>query len=175
MTPIVAYDMQHMGKQQRGFTHTRTRESRGFTLIELLVVIAIIGILSSVVLASLNGARKKGRDARRISDLKQLQLALEMCYDAGSTCTGGATEYPDALSALAPTYISTVPLDPQTGLAYGYYNLLNDNVTDCAVAGGVCSSYVLRATMEGAVPAGSITGTRGGENCSTALFYCIQP
>ena len=43
-----------------------------------LVVIAIIGILSSVVLASLNGARKKGRDARRISDLKQIQLALEM-------------------------------------------------------------------------------------------------
>jgi len=55
---------------------------RGFTLIELLVVIAIIGILSSVVLASLNSARQKGRDARRISDVKQVQLALELFYDA---------------------------------------------------------------------------------------------
>ena len=66
-----------------GSTLIRTGKSaRGFTLIELLVVIAIIGILSSVVLASLNSARKKGRDARRIADLKQLQLALELYYDA---------------------------------------------------------------------------------------------
>lgn len=54
---------------------------KGFTLIELLVVIAIIGILSSVVLASLNSARMKARDARRIADLKQIQLALQMYYD----------------------------------------------------------------------------------------------
>lgn len=54
---------------------------RGFTLIELLVVIAIIGMLSSVVLASLNSARAKARDARRISDMKQVQLALELFYD----------------------------------------------------------------------------------------------
>ncbi len=54
----------------------------GFTLIELLVVIAIIGVLASIVLASLNSARQKSRDARRIADVKQLQLALELYYDA---------------------------------------------------------------------------------------------
>ena len=54
---------------------------RGFTLIELLVVIAIIGLLSSVVFASLNSARAKARDARRVSDLKQVQTALALCYE----------------------------------------------------------------------------------------------
>lgn len=59
--------------------------SRGFTLIELLVVIAIIGLLSSVVLASLNSARTKSRDSNRISDLRNIQLALEMYYDKYET------------------------------------------------------------------------------------------
>lgn len=54
------------------------RTSSGFTLIELLVVVAIIGILASIVLVSLNGARMKARDARRISDLKAIQTALEL-------------------------------------------------------------------------------------------------
>ena len=62
----------------------KTSYKKGFTLIELLVVIAIIGILSSIVLASLNSARKKGRDARRVADIKQIQLALELYYDANS-------------------------------------------------------------------------------------------
>jgi len=50
----------------------------GFTLIELLVVISIIGMLSSVVLASLNSARAKARDASRIATLKQIQVAIEV-------------------------------------------------------------------------------------------------
>ena len=54
---------------------------RGFTLIELLVVISIIGLLSSIVLTSVNSARKKARDARRIADVKQIQTALEFYYD----------------------------------------------------------------------------------------------
>lgn len=55
---------------------------RGFTLIELLVVISIISLLSSVVFSSVNTARFKARDARRMSDLRNLQLALELYRDA---------------------------------------------------------------------------------------------
>ena len=71
------------------FTH---RSSRGFTLIELLVVIAIIGMLSSVILASLNTARSKSRDARRLEDLKQIANTI-VASETGATaaftaCTG---------------------------------------------------------------------------------------
>ncbi len=59
--------------------------SKGFTLIELLVVVAIISVLSSIVMASLNSARAKGRDAKRISDLHNIQLALELYFDKFGT------------------------------------------------------------------------------------------
>lgn len=58
---------------------------KGFTLIELLVVIAIIGLLASIVLVALNSARAKARDSRRMSDLHNVQLALEMYYDRYGT------------------------------------------------------------------------------------------
>lgn len=129
-----------------------TRSSRGFTLIELLVVIAIIGILSSVVLASLNSARAKGRDARRISDLKQLQLALELYYDGNSTApqtypvatTAGGTDIATALTALAPTYISTIPDDPNASSGSYYYY---------SPTGG--ATYCLGANIEGTPPTSS--------------------
>jgi len=71
------------------------KSKKGFTLIELLVVIAIIGILSSVVLASLNAARNKGSDAAVKADLAGARAAAELYYDSasntycptGSTCT----------------------------------------------------------------------------------------
>lgn len=52
----------------------------GFTLIELLVVISIIALLSSIVLTSLNSARSNARDASRIAQIKELQIALELYY-----------------------------------------------------------------------------------------------
>lgn len=62
---------------------------KGFTLIELLVVIAIIGILSSVVLASLNTARGKGADAATKSNLNNIRAQAEIVYDDGSGSYAG--------------------------------------------------------------------------------------
>jgi len=56
-------------------------KNKGFTLIELLVVVAIVGLLASVVLVSMKGARAKARDARRLQDMHQIILALQLHYD----------------------------------------------------------------------------------------------
>ena len=69
------------------------RGRRGFTLIELLVVIAIIGILSTLAVVALNSARQRSRDAKRVSDVRQIQTSLEL----GFSESGG---YPSESSAV---------------------------------------------------------------------------
>ncbi|QQG46145.1 MAG: prepilin-type N-terminal cleavage/methylation domain-containing protein [Candidatus Niyogibacteria bacterium] len=116
----------------------------GFTLIELLVVIAIIGVLASVVLASLNSARRKSRDARRVADVKQMQLALELYFD-----TEG--EYPDATSKLAPDYIPAVPTDPVGQVAYPYNAYTATTISagnDCDEATETCLYYHVGTNLE---------------------------
>src|SRR6056297_1688593 len=61
---------------------------KGFTLAELLVVISIIGILSSITLVNLKGVREKVRDANRISDMKQIIVAIELYRDKNGDLPG---------------------------------------------------------------------------------------
>ncbi len=149
-------------------------KNKGFTLIELLVVIAIIGILSSVVLASLNTARQKGRDARRISDIKQIQLALELNYDSTQS-------YPVALSALATAgYITTVPKDPSDNSDYGYIQLTSGSKYILGAQLEVAAANPLNSDYDGnqaitlrgvATNCNSNAGTPG----ATEVVYCVQP
>ncbi len=55
---------------------------KGFTLIELLVVISIIGVISSVIFVNIKTARAKARDVRRLSDMHQMQIALDMYFNS---------------------------------------------------------------------------------------------
>lgn len=83
----------------------RLGHARGFTLIELLVVIAIIGILSSVVLASLNTARNKGADAAIKSNLDSARAQAELFYDSNNQSYSGVCA---AASSATPGGILTM-------------------------------------------------------------------
>jgi type II secretion system protein G len=145
--------------------------SKGFTLIELLVVIAIIGLLASIIVASLNTAQQKGRDARRIADLKEVQLAIELYYDANSnypiqgsalSATPSAANIP---TGLAPTYISQLPTDPSQPASgasqyyYQYESLASDGVTACG--SGTCPDYVIVAHLEAGANSSTWVGSSG--------------
>lgn len=82
------------------FNKNRTR---GFTLIELLVVIAIIGLLSTIIAAPIQNARKKARDAKKIAELKSLQLAIEQFGESNDS------NYPLTLAELSPGYMPLLP------------------------------------------------------------------
>mgnify|MGYP001566834338 CR=1 FL=1 len=95
------------------------RTSRGFTLVELLVVIAIIGILSSIVMVALGGAKEKSRDSKRLADMASIKLALALYYNDNymypKNIYGTGAAAPD--SGLAPLYLPVVPRDPKANPA----------------------------------------------------------
>lgn len=168
--------------------------SRAFTLIELLVVIAIIGILTAIVITNLATSRAKARDAKRVSDLGQIQLALELYFDrckqypafiAGTPGSGtGSVTLNTSFNNNCPsgvslgTYISQIPKD-SSGANYDYYV---DNMSGP-------SDYILHATLEypnSAVQNGldssnlpswasGMTPPPTCSNASNSTNYCLGP
>ena len=128
-------------------------KNKGFTLIELLVVIAIIGILSSVVLASLNSARNKGSNTATKNNLANMRAQAELFYDTGNTydslcgqatiaqmiasannSSGGTT----VCNAAASAWAASAPLRggghwcvDWTGASKGISAALGQNITTC--------------------------------------------
>jgi prepilin-type N-terminal cleavage/methylation domain-containing protein len=118
-------------------------KKQGFTLIELLVVIAIISLLASIVMASLNTARAKARDARRMQDLHEINNAIQLYIadnghapyledldcelEPDTTCfvdSNDVAGWGDLASGLSK-YINPLPIDPMNGETsdfgeYGY-------------------------------------------------------
>ncbi len=107
-------------RHSRGFIPQQLPSgARGFTLIELLVVIAIIGILSSVVLASLNTARAKGKDAAVKTDMDSVVAQSAIYYgDAGGYGdTAGANDCTAGMYADTNIQSAFSGIDAQNGSA----------------------------------------------------------
>ncbi len=117
----------------------KMKNKKGFTLVELLVVIAIIGILSSVAVVNLNGARDKARGAAVLSTLSQLTTGILLCFDESTPlalqtsvgvacnnataptpntpiCAGSSTKWPDVdAQADGWEYVANCSSTPSAG------------------------------------------------------------
>ena len=138
-------------------------KKKGFTLIELLVVIAIIGILASIVLVSLGGARSKARDAQRQSDIRQVVTAQEMYYgDMGYYVT--STVLTGSIPAIGtdPVY-----LDELTDASYTWL----DNMT-CSPSGQFFCAYATLENGDNRYFAASEKGTKSLAS-TTDMTGCV--
>ena len=136
-------------------------QSRGFTLIELLVVIAIIGILASVVLASLNSARDKGADAAIKSSLNNMRAQAELYYDNNSNSYGGT-----AFAA------AQCPITAQTGNLYADATIITALANVASQAGGATNTRCASSAQGWAMAGQLKTGGTAGDAIVDA--YCID-
>ena len=143
---------------------------KGFTLIELLIVVAIIGLLASIVLVGLGGARARGRDARRVADLSEVQNALELYYTKNNAypAISGADSWTSLKASLtgAGIGVRTIANDPLSPNRSYEYGIASDN-----------QGYVLKTVLE--VPdnnpalADDVDGSLYGLDCDDPA-YCVQ-
>ncbi len=142
----------------------------GFTLIEVLIVVAIIGLLASIVLVGLGSFRARGRDARRVADLRQTQNALELFYTKNNAYpvvnSWSALETALVGASIGVSKISDDPLGASRSYVYA----------PGPVQGPGPQSYMLRSQLEdpaNPVLNDDVDGTVFGQDCSDP-FYCVQ-
>lgn len=154
---------------------------RGFTIIELMVVVSIIAILSAIGIATFVYAQKQSRDARRISDLRSIESALELYFAKNrlypsNTLWRNSKDFPGTWitqsiidrESFTPTFLPAVPNDPSnTSKSYAYWSYvygynykvmvhmeLNNKQAKNTSDGGVCDGWyeIFTPTMQSARP-----------------------
>ncbi|MCK9244997.1 MAG: prepilin-type N-terminal cleavage/methylation domain-containing protein [Candidatus Marinimicrobia bacterium] len=158
MTRIILKQQENNKNKNNSNNIIINNNTKAFTLIELLVVIAIIGILTALAVVSLQNLRRSARDAKRVADVKQLQIALELYYQDNNTYP--ATLNPgESLSSNSITYMEQIPypptnLDGDCSTTSYIYSTSNDN-----------SYYTINFCISnnvGSFPAGNIAASPRG-------------
>lgn len=121
------------------------KRKSGFTLIELLVVISIIGVLSMIGLITYSSVYRSSRDAKRKSDLKLIQSALEQ-YNGDQKYYPFTVTTNGPLSAGAKIYLNKIPQDPSGSTKDYSYVPLGTNCSSSSPQN--CTSYCLSANLE---------------------------
>ncbi|MEK7202523.1 MAG: type II secretion system protein [Patescibacteria group bacterium] len=170
----------------------KTLQKRAFTLIELLVVIAIIGILASLIIVSLSGARGKAQDTQRKNNARNLDSALSQHYvdksgypsDAGSAAANGATADGGSATCAAPLVASLVGAYLTSGTACDELSTSATAVSRYATSAntsGLASYYSLgwglAATADSTVTVGNgvYTTADGSLNLPQVDFTIASP
>ena len=136
---------------------------KGFTLIELLVVISIISLLSSIVLASVNGARMSARDARRALDMDEIYKAVNLYYDQYG--------YLPVTSSYGETNCGGWDYSSQTGGSSG------SGASCVSTPGTTFMTFLKTAGFMSQVPVdpvNNMTGDRSNTGYAYA-YYCYPP
>lgn len=144
--------------------------NKGFTLIEILIVVFIIGLLSSIVLVGLGSFRARGRDARRIADIRETQNGLELYYGKFGSYPAGTWNGLKKTLVDAEVGITSISDDPSGGNAHYQYGTNGQNYVLGAKLEDA-NSHVLKDDFDGS---GAETF---GVECGTPTndqFYCIK-
>jgi len=131
------------------FIHKHFSNALGFSLIELMIVVSIIAILAIVAFASYTNFLKSSRDAKRESDIKFIQSALEQ-YFADQKYYPFTVTSDSPISFSGRTYMTKVPSDPLGTPAYSY----QAKGTSCAESTPEnCNNYCIYVRLEASNPA----------------------
>lgn len=147
--------------------------NKGFSLVELMVVIAIIGILTAIVTTNFSQSKAKSRDAKRVSDLAQIQLALELAFDRCRVYPSTPLVVINPVCSGRPLsdFISVIPRD-SNGSEY-FYGVQNfDYVLGAQLE---TDSGVLDDDVDNPVGETEIYGVNCGTDDDADLLYCVQP